>query len=314
MLSSACSQETNLEGFRDDEIANMLTLNSVVTPDSAISVVATKPYFFSDVHNGYDFVDDLSIEVWINDIHKGAMSYDYQNNRYRIDETPSAGDRIMISTIYNGKKVSASDVVPHQAVIEEVRVERKGPMHIFGNRDYMMTYYVTFTDNADEENYYFFAYDQYGSSIETNMGQKDYSHEFVFQQLARTINATVPGWAPSSEMGLPFSDVGINGETHTLTVKEVIQNSGFDYVTKWKSLPRFFKLYSISKPYYSYLVSLLCNGNGKDNIQSGMIDFGLVEPLKIYGNINGGLGVLGCYSHHIQVIDVIDLLGSFPEK
>ncbi len=114
-------------------------------------------------------------------------------------------------------------------------------------------------------------------------------------------------------MGLPFSDVGIDGETHTITVKETIQNSGMAYVTRWNSLPRFFKLYAISKPYYNYLVSLLCNDNNNDNLQSGMIDFGLVEPLKIYGNINGGLGILGSYSHHTEVIDVIEQIGKFPE-
>lgn len=317
LLASAsmcsCMQETDLDRFKDSEYANMLTLNAVATPDSAISVVATKPYFFSDVHNEPVFVSDLKIGLWINGDYRGEMTYNAQQHRYMHPEHPREGDTIAISTQYHNAEVAATDIVPHAVEIESISAERQGPMHIFGNNDYMITYFVTFTDDPDAENYYFIAYDQYESAVDTWMGQKDYSYEFVFQQLAQTINSSVPGWEPYSPNGLPFSDHGINGTTHTLVLKEIVQVSPLAGIDIWTSMPRGFRLYAISKPYYNYLVSLLCCDTSDDDIHSGMIDLGIAEPIKIYCNIAGGLGILGCYTSHFQSIDVIKELGPFSK-
>lgn len=311
----SCTHETDLNRFKDSDYEDIVTLNSIITPDSTISIVATKPYFFSDVHNEPIFVDDLKIELWINGEYRGDMTYDKQQSRYCSTIRPSCGDTISFFTGYHNKPVTATDVVPQKVVIEDISAERQGPMHIFGDNDYMITYYVTFSDNPNNENYYFIAYDQYEGSVDTWMGQKDYSYEFVFQQLAQTINSSVPGWEPYSPKGLPFCDHGINGTTHTLILKETVQVSPLMDIDKWTSMPRGFRLFAISKPYYNYLISLLCSDTSDDdnNIHSGMIDLGIAEPSKIYCNIGGGLGILGCYTCDYKSIDVIKELGAFSK-
>ena len=133
------------------------------------------------------------------------------------------------------------------------------------------------------------------------------------QNTSVSINSSVPGWEPYSPNGLPFSDHGINGTTHTLVLKEIVQVSPLAGIDKWTSMPRGFRLYAISKPYYNYLVSLLCCDTSDDDIHSGMIDLGIAEPIKIYCNIAGGLGILGCYTSHFQSIDVIKELGPFSK-
>ena len=49
---ASCYREQDLDRYRNDELSNMLTLNSLVSADSTVQVAATKPYFFSDVHKG----------------------------------------------------------------------------------------------------------------------------------------------------------------------------------------------------------------------------------------------------------------------
>ncbi|MGN0228793.1 MAG: DUF4249 family protein [Muribaculaceae bacterium] len=55
----------------------------------------------------------------------------------------------------------------------------------------------------------------------------------------------------------------------------------------------------------------MCCGTSDDDIHSGMIDLGIAEPIKIYSNIAGGLGILGCYTCDFERIDVIKELGGF---
>ena len=43
---ASCYREQDLDRYRNDELSNMLTLNSLVSADSTVQVAATKPYFF----------------------------------------------------------------------------------------------------------------------------------------------------------------------------------------------------------------------------------------------------------------------------
>lgn len=79
-------------------------------------------------------------------------------------------------------------------------------------------------------------------------------------------------------------------------------------------MKRRFQLFTISKPYYDYLVSVLCNQANDKGLQGGVIDLGIAEPVKVYSNINNGVGIFGCYDTDIAEIDVMRIDGSFPEK
>lgn len=313
VLLASCSHETDLNEFRNQHDANMLTLNSILTPDSTICVVATSPYFFTDIHNGYQYVDNLKIDLFVNNDFKESLTFDSDDHTYHSNIRPNVGDEIALRTIYKDQPVSASDIIPVAPTIVDVQVKRDGPIPVYYDNDYVISYFITIQDNPDEENYYFLRYYQPNSTTETWMGTRDYSHEYVFQQLAKTINAHIPGWTPYSESGLPFSDAGINGKAHTIVVKETIQCSFFTAADQWTTLPRTFQLFAISKPYYNYLVSLLCDDKSDDNIHSGMLDLGLADPMKIYSNIEGGLGILCSYTSSQHTVDVIKLCGKFPK-
>lgn len=313
MLTS-CYHEVDLDEYRDKDGEKILTINSLVCPDSSLQVSATKTYFFSDKHNERTYVKDLDISVKVNDMSRGIMKYDERRNLYISDVKIQSGDRVTISTDYLEASVTASDIMPESVSIEGISVERQGPVSIYTNSDFVFTYGITFTDRPDEDNYYFLQWDAVELSKDVSMGERDFSHELVFQQLASQIHSILPGWKPYSPYGLPFSDKGIDGRTHTVVVKEIVQMANGSSGWRKTQMKRRFRLYAISKAYYDYLVSVLINRTGDKGLQGGMIDLGISDPVKIFSNIEGGVGILGCYTMAESEFDVMKIVGQFPSK
>ncbi len=153
----SCYHEVDLDEYRDKDGENILTINSLVCPDSSLQVSATKTYFFSDIHNDRTYVKDLNILVKVNEVGRGIMEYDKTRNLYISDIKIQSGDRVTISTEYSETFVSASDIMPDAASIEGVSVERQGPVSIYTNSDFIFTYGITFTDRPDERQLLFSA-------------------------------------------------------------------------------------------------------------------------------------------------------------
>ena len=314
VLLTSCYQDINLDEYKGQKGEHLLTINSIVNPDSTIKVAATKTYFFSDTHISKDYVTDLDISLTINGINKGYLSFDTSSQMYVSDIKPKESDIIEFTTEYLDKRVECKDTVPDKVKIESIKVTRQGPMFVYTKADYIFTYQIKFSDPVDEDNYYFLQYDEdfkpgdYGNM---SIGVRDFSYEFVFQQLARHINAIVPGWEPYSSTGLPFSDYGIDGETHTLIVKEIVQ--GLD-LSHHHQMRRRFHLFSISESYYNYLLSRLYNDSFDSGLHGGMIDMGMTEPIKYYSNIVGGVGIFAAYSLDEVIMEILDVDGPFPEQ
>lgn len=102
---ASCYREQDLDRYRNDELSNMLTLNSLVSADSTVQVAATKPYFFSDVHKGRTFVTDLDIAVSINGEEKEHMTYDANRHLYVSNTKVIPGESVTVSTSYRDKTV-----------------------------------------------------------------------------------------------------------------------------------------------------------------------------------------------------------------
>jgi hypothetical protein len=310
LLFNSCYREIDLDRYREAEGENLLTLNSIINPDSTVSVSATRTFFYTDMHSERAFVPDLDIELHVNSVFAEMMRFNPGTGLYESATRPATGDEIRLQTAYKDATVKAVDVIPKKVTIESITAEQRGPMHIYTGDDYLLTYRITFTDNPDEENFYFLQYDVANWITDASFGVRDFTYEFVFQQLARQVNATLPGWEPYSSNGLPFSDRGIEGRTHTLAVREIQQGDRF---LGFQEMNRVFKLYAISKPYYDYLVSIFSSSADDGGIRGGVIDLGVTEPIKVYSNIEGGVGILGSYVVEPVTVDVFTLLGRGAE-
>ena len=308
-----CYNEVDLDSYRTPDGENLLVINSILCPDSAVRGAATRTYFYSDRRPEREYVPGLDMELTVNDTPAGRLTFDPATRLYRSDVVPSEGDRVRVSTVWQGKEVTATDSVPRHVSIESVRVERQGPTQYYWHNDYIFTYYVTFSEPPGPGNYYFLKYDGWGDGLYGNMEERNYTYEYVFQQLAHRVQQSRPGWEPYSPLGLPFSDQGIDGTTHTLVLKEIVQGGYFVDFSRWTVMHRRFRLYAISEAYYRYLVGMLCADSYDDSLSGGMVNIGLVEPASVFSNIIGGTGIMASYSIDEMEIDAMEQVGPFPD-
>lgn len=313
ILLTGCEQDLDLDKYKNRDIEQMLVVNSILNPDSVMGVSVTHPYFFSDTHVSFNPVECLEIQIDGDNGRCEWLRYDKKTGLYVSKYKPVAGE-ILNLRIENssGRTVYSRDTIPHNVVIDHVELTGEGPIHIYWDNDYRFTYKITFCDPKGDDNYYFLAIeDDAAIGVFSQMGEMDYTSDYVFQELANIINQDIQGWRPDGVFGYPFSDKGIDGEKYTITVTEVLQQP---LVSLIENLPRKIKLYSISKSYFNYMVSLLSSDYDKSALKGNFLSLGLLEPVKIYSNIEGGAGLMGSYNLTIMRVDLLEMSGGWPTK
>ena len=310
MLITACERDFSLDAFRDRNTEEMLVVNAILNPDSVMKVSVTHPFFFSTPHTSYPPVSDLEVMMSEGGDDWFPLRFDLAAGAYLSDHRPHSGYPVGLSISGGKESVTALDTVPRAVPVESVEVSGEGPIHIYWDKDYRFTYRITFQDPPEEENFYFLAVQSDAVSYEfSQMGQVDYSMDYVFNVLAEMVNRNVQGWRPDGGFGYPFSDKGIDGQRYTLTVSEVLQ---YPMVSMIAHLPRQVNLYAISRPYFEYMVSILSQDYEQDAIQGNLLSLGLLEPTKIYTNIDSGAGILGSYNLSSIKVDLLEQTGGWP--
>lgn len=310
ILLSGCEEDLDLSQFKEDVIENMLVVNSILNPDSLIGVSVTHPYFFSDPHTTFPPITDLEIHVKIDNKDWKSLKYDPTSKLYIGNRKPKEGEEVRLRVKGRGKEVTTCDTIPSKVEIESIEAFAEGPMHIFWDNDYRFVYKITFQDNPKEANFYFLSIEDDALPYElSEMGQVDYTTDYVFQMLANMINKDGEGWRPGEIFGYPFSDKGIDGERYTITVCEVLQTP---LVWMIEHLPRKVKLYSISRSYFEYMLSVLALDYESSALKGYLLSLGLSEPTQIYSNVTGGCGLMGSYNLNTVHIDLLQLTGGWP--
>lgn len=299
----SCYSDINLDSY--DTETGLITLNSLISPDSIITLTATKPYFYSkDNINRKEIIDTLDIALSINGIERGRLLYNPKKKRYESDIKPKSGDLIEYKTIFERREIRATDIIPKKVMIEDVDFSKKTFTRDDGARFVHVIYNITFSDPSDEDNYYFLNIidsSQEGKRKSIS-GSLVFKQEYVFLQLADQLKAVLPGWTPQHYNGLPFSDRGINGKTHTLTVIEETYENLFHPTSSDEF--RTIELSAISKAYYDFYIGFLAQQNTQTPFEGGVINLGVAEPTKLYSNIENGTGILGSFnktSSRIQI-------------
>lgn len=312
-VAGGCKQDLNLDEYRNPEIEKMLVVNSILNPDSVIGVSVTHPYFFSDPHIGFSPVTSLDVQIAKDGGEWESLVYDAKTKLYVSDCRPVAGETLSLKINDGPEVVCSCDTIPRKVEIESVEVTGEGPIHIFWDNDYRFTYKITFQDAPDEDNFYFLNIEDNGRRDDfSQIGQIDYTVDYVFQVLANTINQDIQGWQPDGVVdGYPFSDKGISGERYTITVNEILQTP---WVGGIERLPRKVKLYSISKSYFEYMVSVLSMDLDESALKGNLLSLGLMEPTKIYSNIEGGAGLMGSYNLSTAEVDLLEQTGGWPSN
>lgn len=322
---SSCYREIDVEKFRTTP---KIVINCPISPDTVIRASITHSYFYTDINHlrpndnswMYDQgkpnvkLRDAKVELYINDVYKEDMKWQALDSvdDYHAPDTffvstviPKAGDKVKIVATADGYGSAwAEDIVPRLIPIEHLKItcrKENGQMnHDIGydengytdyssNEYYTFLYSITFKDTPGESNYY---------QLWVDGGSVNY-YDPIFSTSGSTLDGALGYDGVDGRGGRVFTDDNIDGKEYTIQVKEqILTRYVTDTTRHWPS--RTINLYALSEPYYQYLASL--EKISASTLSGNLSDVGLAEPIRVYTNVNDGIGILGaCQRININV-------------
>lgn len=320
LLIVSCENEIE---FKGNETSSLLVVNSFCTPDSVVKVLVSKSKFFLQDDTSFDFVNNADVNLWINDVKIEKME-SIGDGYYIGTYKPKIGDKIKITAKNNDfSEVSGTTDIIQSVNILSVDTTTKllENTPILGYRDgeygnynndtigYITNRQINFSINFDDpvnvKNYYrlfvtlrnhypgglyfdspyYFNSDDlvFGSNTSGGIfseGNYSYFHEFS-DDLFEGKKYSLKFYSNQYEY-VYFKDV------------EKSKSTEIDEFTPIKS-ELIIDVQSISKSYYLYIKTRAANENVVELFS---------EPVQIYSNIKGGIGVIGSYTHSVYKVEI----------
>ncbi|HEY6914946.1 MAG TPA: DUF4249 domain-containing protein [Paludibacter sp.] len=319
LLFHSCEKEIEFSG----EITKpMLVINSFITPDSVIKVHLSKSKFFLEDNTTFEMVNNANVNVWVNGSKVEKLT-NTGEGYYLSSFKPLLGDIIKITAetsdmsevstvteIVQPNPIISVDTLNHQFKeypMVSYSSTNNGPyiadtmgltkIESFGIK-------VKFNDPSTASNYYRLEakvinyYDD--GSVLIGSGAINYN-DIVFGGNNNSSLFETSGYNYYHE----FSDELFNGKEYNLnltfnritdTYKPEYQDMYHEINVKTPVKQELrIELQSISKSYFLYLRSRAANMSA--------VEF-FSEPVQIYSNVTGGIGILGSYSSSVYILNL----------
>ena len=315
MLGILLSCETEIP-FNGAITEPVLVVNCLACTDSALQVNVSASRFFLSNEVDFPAISDATVALYVNNAFSENLTPIGQG-QYQSTYIPSEGDVVRLNVSASGynpvwaetdfptavagfqidSTITKTDTVPLQndVSIGFGGIPSSASDSTVMTYSYIHQYKIRFTNPAGEHNYFRLVVRQMDTKDGIYYGNSylnDFS-DIVFG----TKNETLSGLVTTSNRDHynVFSDDLIDGALHTITFS---YNQSFNLYTDttvfkdtvstadWSLT---IDLQSISKSYYLYLLSLKALGSS-DGFMS--------EPVQIYTNISGGLGIFGTRTIH----------------
>ena len=309
LLVTSCMKEIDLEHLRPEP---KLVLNCVIIQDKPIIASLSRTWFYTE--GGVNLLmENADVKLYVNDRFVEQLSFNlnaYNYNTfggYVATYIPVVGDKIRIEAEMDGyKPVVAEDVIPGPPTLLNFAVEN------YYNQNPYYSYFqerlkVTFRDDPSAGNCYLIRftrgypeYDYVGDDWEKTKVYKgsykwysqyvDFASEPIFANKITILDKVMGNDWLSGGQGRPFSDELFNGKEYTMKL-----DNGYSYSSESSEpiMPDSMRvyLYAISESYYKYMLALASLNDG--SLNNDLADIGLAEPVRVFNNIEGGVGILG---------------------
>lgn len=319
-LISLLSCEKDIE-FSGEITKPELVINSLIFPDTTVSIKVSKSRFFlDDDSKPFETVNNAKVKLYINDvfkeelISKGAGIYE---SLYK----PDAGDKIKVEVKVDGYELAESEVeIPDYINITKIDTNiinlKKEPIINGGyynqygeylEGDTVGYYYnreinfsLNFEDIKDKENYYrlaIYSRDYYNGARDSMDNYLYFDFYDIVSGNRSTGDEDILGEiTETSNRYNVFSDELFDGKTYPLKFK--INTYSYEYLNGYNqgsktSSKIIINLQAISKSYYLYLKTVAAD--------PGDMNF-FSEPVQIHSNVKGGIGVVGSCTKNIKSI------------
>lgn len=312
LLIVLTSCETVID-FNGKDTAPLLVVNSIISPDSVIKVHVSESRFFLEEDSKFVNINNATVKLWVNDLEYEQLT-PANNGIYQGKYIPKSGDKLKITAKNsNYSEVSAStEIIPANPILSvdtNSVILEKTPLLSYNynsptvvdtlgyliNNELKLK--MNFNDPANQENFYKVSLRMklYFSDGSTQIGKYYFSSEDVVFG-----NTSASGIFDESTTNYynVFSDELFNGKPYGLKLSanfySYVYSNNVPSKLKSKDEPvnvtkneLIVELQSISKSYYLYLKTR--------DASSSYVDF-FSEPVQIYSNIKGGIGVFGSYN------------------
>ena len=313
-LLFSCYKDIDMEKYRPEPD---LVLNGIISADTNIMLSISRTKFFTDT-NRYEIIKDAGVSLHVNGIFREHLQWMadksfYGGGIYSSSYKPQTGDLIKIEATTTYGEAWVEETIPPKVLIEDVAFSRKliydhtnFNVDPYGNiievPTIEITYRITFTDNSETMNYYFIRIDNPRPPFE-DLGNLDYSSDPVFVEQVSVVDGLFGDKTIQGQGGRSFTDHLINGQRYTLVIRETLPGVNYDYAPAWD---RRILLYAITKSYYNYLTSMQTSADAANS--TNLSTFGFTEPVRIFTNINGGVGIMATSQHDITLANLKQVL------
>lgn len=310
LLASSCMKEVDLEHLRP---APKLVLNSVVSNGDILKASLSRTWFYTDKRP--NLLLEARMSLYINDHFKEEMTLNmdandyYSYGNYVSSYIPVSGDKVRIEVEKEGfNRVVAEEIVPFKPDLISLKAE-SFIRNDYNSQDTQSRYKITFRDEPSASNCYlimvyrgypYYEYEDYEKPpvykgrYTWHSESIDYSSDPVFDNKISILDRVMGNDWLSGNGGRPFSDELFNGKEYTMTLESNIwysHNPIFPQPEEYLPDSVRVYLYTITEPYYKYLSALTSLYDG--SLNNDLADIGLAEPVRVFCNIDGGLGILG---------------------
>lgn len=313
LTTTSCMKEVDLEYLRPDP---KLVLNSVASAGEPLKASLSRTWFYTEDYPNVT-IEDAKVELYVNDRLFEEMSWNVEETEYYAvgnyvsSYIPVPGDKVRVEAKREGfKEAVGEEIVPDKPSLLKLYAESYEE-DIYGYTSSKRRYKVTFRDEPSVQNcylisivygtpHYEYDYDDlekppvYSGIYYWRNESIDYASDPVFGNKVSILDKVMGSDWLSGYNGRPFSDELFDGKEYTMTLDA---NSYYGhnpiFPLPGEALPDSARvyLYAISEPYYKYLSALATLSDGSFN--NDLADIGLAEPVRVFNNIEGGLGILG---------------------
>ena len=274
LVTSSCIKEVEFSG---EETAPLPVLNALVTDgDTALYVDLTKSLFFLR-KGGFAPITDATVTLTLNgiDYHMDI----FNDSVYTLQHGFSAGDVLSVTADVSefGLLTTETVAVPSQPILVDAVSE------IDSERD-NRTFTLRFVDNPAQQNYYRIRF------YHEDTASAEIKYEYIGCYDTRTLldNSDYP--SVNFGQNLFFGDSHFNGDTCKLDIETLntLETQKVYYVV----------VENISESMYKYGSTLHRYDNSRGNP--------FTEPVQVYTNISGWMGVLAAKSVSMMKINFFE--------
>lgn len=317
VLFSACEKTIEFNGTDTDP---KIVVNGLVTPGNPIEITLTKSQsFLSEQYN--ESLSNAEVNLYIDDVFAEKLTLYIsrdstvygtainENMIYRSQAVAESGKTYRLEVSSPGlPPVSCQTTVPDPVNLQQVDTATEIVREEWGERQFLVVK-LKFVDEAKSKDYYRIQLDESSgynlSSYDTVSHTFEYSDTVIVStQVSMNFDKYDPifegndkaddliSGTPDNQFAI-FDDSGIHGTEYTLQLK-LNTYPWYSEEGSGNFIEKKILFYRITSEYYEYLKSA--------NSHFWYADDYFSEPVPVYSNVKGGLGIFGSATPIIHTI------------